>query len=122
MANLQPKQSPDYKNALCVLVKQHLAARGWRPARLVEETGLSKATISRITKLREEQDRAYFPKPQAVQMIAFALRLNEDECAALFDAAYPGWLIWQECIRKGLSLEETDQVLYDHGLPTLSEE
>ena len=122
MANLQPKQSPDFKNALCVLVNQHLDARGWRPARLAEESGLSKATISRITRLRTQKDKCYYPKPQAIFAIALALRLGEDECEALFDAAYPGWLICRESIKKGRSLMDTNEIMYDTGCPLLTNE
>jgi transcriptional regulator with XRE-family HTH domain len=115
----KPKRSPDYKETLGVLVNWHLAERGWSPARLAEESGLSKATISRITKYRtKNEDKAYRPQVNAIQTLALALQLNEEETLALFDAAYPGFLVWRECIRKGVDLDEANEILYEKGLPT----
>ena len=115
-----PKRSPDHKEALGGLVNRHLAERGWSPARLAEESGLSKATISRITKYRRKnEDKAYRPQVNAIQTLALALQLNEEETLELFDAAYPGFLVWRECIRKGVDLDEANEILYEKGLPTL---
>ena len=120
MVYQKPKRGPDHKETLGALVNRHLAERGWSPARLAEESGLSKATISRITKYRRKnEDKAYRPQVNAIQTLALALRLNEEETLALFDAAYPGFLIWRECIRKGVDLDEANEILYEKGLPTL---
>lgn len=120
MANQKPKRSSDHKETLGVLVNRHLAERGWSPARLAEESGLSKATISRITKYRRKnEDKAYRPQVNAIQTLALALQLNEEETLELFDAAYPGFLVWRECIRKGVDLDEANEILYEKGLPTL---
>ena len=115
-----PKRSPDHRETLGALVNRHLTERGWSPARLVEESGLSKATISRITNYRtKNEDKAYRPQVNAIQTLALALQLNEEETLALFDAAYPGFLVWCECIRKGVDLDEANEILYEKGLPTL---
>lgn len=120
MAYQKPKRSPDHKETLGVLVNRHLTERGWSPARLAEESGLSKATISRITKYRtKNEDKAYRPQVNAIQTIALALQLNEEETLALFDAAYPGWLVWKEAIQEQLTLSQTNEILYKKGLPTL---
>ena len=120
MAYQKPKRSPDHKETLGALVNRHLAERGWSPARLAEESGLSKATISRITKYRRKnEDKAYRPQVNAIQTLALALQLNEEETLQLFDAAYPGFLVWRECIRKGVDLDEANEILYEKGLPTL---
>lgn len=120
MANQKPKQGSDHKDALGVLVNRHLAERGWSPAWLAAESGLSKATISRMTKYRtKEEDKAYRPQVNAIQTLALALQLNEEETLELFDAAYPGFLVWRECIRKGVDLDEANEILYEKGLPTL---
>ena len=120
MVYQQPKRSPAHKETLGVLVNRHLAERGWSPARLAEESGLSKATISRITKYRtKNEDKAYRPQVNAIQTLALALQLNEEETLELFDAAYPGFLVWRECIRKGVDLDEANEILYEKGLPTL---
>ena len=120
MVYQKPKRSPDRKETLGVLVNRHLAERGWSPARLAEESGLSKATISRITKYRtKNEDKAYRPQVNAIQTLALALQLNEEESFALIDAAYPGFLVWHECIRNRTDLQETNEILYEKGLPTL---
>lgn len=120
MAYQKPKRSPDHKETLGVLVNRHLTERGWSPARLAEESGLSKATISRITKYRtKNEDKAYRPQVNAIQTLALALQLNEEETLALFDAAYPGWLVWKEAIQEQLTLSQTNEILYKKGLPTL---
>ena len=120
MVYQKPKRSPDHKETLGVLVNRHLAERGWSPARLAEESGLSKATISRITKYRRKnEEKAYRPQVNAIQTLALALQLNEEETLELFDAAYPGFLVWRECIRKGVDLDEANEILYEKGLPTL---
>ena len=114
MVYQKPKRGPDHRETLAALVNRHLAERGWSPARLVAESGLSKATISRITNYR----KAYRPQVNAIQTLALALQLNEEETLALFDAAYPGFLVWRECIRKGIDLDEANEILYEEGLPT----
>ena len=120
MAYQKPKQSSEHYDALGVLVNRYLAERGWSPARLAEESGLSKATISRITKYRRKnEDKAYRPQVNAIQTLALALQLNEEETLQLFDAAYPGFLVWRECIRDGKDLDEANEILYEKGLPTL---
>ena len=120
MAYQKPKQGSDHKETLGALVNRHLAERGWSPARLAEESGLSKATISRITKYRtKNEDKAYRPQVNAIQTLALALQLNEEETLELFDAAYPGFLVWRECIRNRANLQETNEILYEKGLPTL---
>ena len=120
MATQKPKRSPDHKEALGVLVNRHLAERGWSPARLAAESGLSKATISRMTKYRAKEEAGiYRPHFHAIATLALALQLNEEETLALFDAAYPGFLVWRECIRNRANLQETNEILYEKGLPTL---
>ena len=120
MAYQKPKQSSDHKETLGVLVNRYLAERGWSPARLAAESGLSKATISRMTKYRtKEEDGIYRPQVNAIQTIALALQLNKEECEALFDAAYPGWLIWKEAVQEQLTPSQANEILYEKGLPTL---
>ena len=72
-----------------------------------------------MTKYRtKEEDSIYRPQVNAIQTIALALQLNKEECEALFDAAYPGWLVWKEAIQEQLTLSQTNEILYEKGLPT----
>ena len=73
-----------------------------------------------MTKYRtKEEDGIYRPHFHAIATLALALQLNEEETLALFDAAYPGFLVWRECIRNRANLQETNEILYEKGLPTL---
>ena len=73
-----------------------------------------------MTKYRtKEEDRIYRPQFHAIATLALALQLNEEETLQLFDAAYPGFLVWRECIRNGKNLQETNEILYEEGFPTL---
>ena len=73
-----------------------------------------------MTKYRtKEEDGIYRPQFHAIATLALALQLNEEESFALIDAAYPGFLVWHECIRNRADLQETNEILYEKGLPTL---
>lgn len=118
MAKQQPKQSLDYKNALGILLNRHLAGRGWSPAQLARASGVPKPTVWRMVQIGE-RERPYHPQIKTIIAIALALRLSEEEFDELFDAAYPGWLICRESIRKGRSVDDANEILFDNGLPLL---
>lgn len=119
MANIQPKQSPDYRGELCALINQHLALREWSPAQLARESGQSKATISRITNYRY-QGKSYRPSMRTIQAIALALNLVEGERRELFYTAFPEFFVWDEASKKGYDVIQTDQMLEEKGLPLLT--
>lgn len=119
MANIQPKQSPDYRAELCALINRHLALREWSPAKLARESGQSKATISRITNYRH-QGKLYQPSMRAIQGIALALNLTDEERRELFYTAFPEFFVWDEASKKGYDVIQTDQMLEEKGLPLLT--
>ena len=45
-----------------------------------------------------------------------ALRLTEGEGEELFYTAYPEEALWKEAVKNGLTLQETDELLYNNGL------
>lgn len=94
--------------------------RNWLPARLAREAELDKATICRITRYRRCDEKPYTPKISAICAIALALRLSEDETHALFASTFPWWNIFWEAIREGKGLQETNERLYDAGIPTIT--
>lgn len=119
MANKQPKQSLDYRVELCKLLNQHLAARGWRPARLAKESGQSKATISRMTNFAY-QGKPYQPTMRTIQAIALALELNPEERRELFYTAFPEFSVWDEASEKRYTVIDTNELLEKKGLPLLT--
>ena len=119
MAKQQPKQSPDYRTELCVLINRHLASQGWSLARLARESGQSKATISRITNYRH-QGKPYRPSMRTIQAFALALNLTEEERRELFYTAFPEFFVWDEASKKGYDVIQTDQMLEEKGLPLLT--
>lgn len=93
---------------------------GWNPARLAKESEQSKATISRITNYdTRKMDPNYRPERNTIIAIILALRLTEGEGEELFYTAYPEEALWKEAVKNGLTLQETDELLYNNGLPLL---
>lgn len=120
MAVQTPKQSPDYRENLSRLLFGHMALRGWSPARLARASGQSKATISRL--LNFAGDPAYRPALRTVQAISLALKLTLEQRRELFYTAFPEFRVWDEATEKSCTVDETNDLLYDMGLPLLTNE
>ena len=106
MAIYVPKQNPDYRVELAKLINGYLAEREWSPARLARESGQSKATISRITNYKNGNPK-YQPSLRTIQAIALALKLSR---------------VWEEAAEHGYTVDETNDILYEKGLPLLTTE
>ena len=122
MAKTTLKQGPDYRAELCALMNQLLASRGWSPARLAKESGQSKATISRMTSYASNGKPRYRPAPRTVQAVSLALNLSPAERRKLFHTVFPEWAVWEEAAERGYTVLQTDELLYDKGLPLLTSE
>lgn len=120
MAQTKPKQSPDYRNRVCELMNRHLNERGWSPAKLANESGQSKATISRLTNFGSKLSEYYRPSMQTVQAVSLALRLDPEERRELFYTIFPEFAVWDEASEKGCSVSDTDELLFDRKLPLLT--
>ena len=120
MAVQTPKQSPDYRGNLSRLLFGHLDLRGWSPANLAKVSGQSKATISRL--LAFTGDPYYRPALRTSQAIAQALKLTNGERRELFYTAFPEFQVWDEAAEKGFTVDEANDLLYDRGLPLLTNE
>ena len=116
----EKRPTVETRNALSICVNNFLNERNWLPARLAREAELDKATICRITRYRRCDEKTYTPKISAICAVALALRLNEDETHALFASVFPWWNIFWEAIREGKGLQETNERLYDAGIPTIT--
>lgn len=120
MAVQAPKQGPDYRLELSKLVNGYLAVLEWSPARLAKMSGQSKATISRITSYKPGRDPYYRPELKTIQAIAQALKLTPEQRRELFYTAFPEFYVWEEAAEQGYSVNETNDLLYDRGLPLLT--
>ena len=121
MAVYVPKQNPDYRIELAKLINGYLAEREWSPARLARESGQSKATISRITNYKNGNPK-YQPLLRTIQAIALALKLSREQRKKLFDTAFPEFRVWEEVAEQVYTVDETNDILYEKGLPLLTTE
>ena len=92
MAIYLPKQNPDYR-----------------------------ATISRITNYKNGNPK-YQPLLRTIQAIALALKLSREQRKELFDTAFPEFHVWEEAAEHGYTVDETNDILYEKGLPLLTTE
>lgn len=120
MAVQQPRQNPDYRLELSKLVNGYLAVLEWSPARLAKMSGQSKATISRITTYKTSRAPHSRPELRTIQAVAQALELTPEQRRELFYTAYPEFYVWEEAAEKGYSVDETNDLLHEKGLPLLT--
>ena len=120
MAQKQPEQRPENKT-FSELVCYHLDRLGWNYADLSEESHVSKTTICRIVSNLDHRGNTYRTSVEAVAALVIAFQLNDEEANELFHAAFPQFLVWKEARDKHYSIEETNDLLYDRGLPVLKE-
>ena len=120
MAQKQPEQRPENKT-FSELVCYHLDRLGWNYADLSGESHISKTTICRIVSNLDHRGNTYRTSIEVVTAFAIAFQLNDEEANELFHAAFPQFLFWKEARDKHYSIEETNDLLYDRGLPVLKE-
>ena len=51
-----------------------------------------------------------------------ALKLSREQRKKLFDTAFPEFRVWEEAAEKGYTVDETNDILYEKGLPLLTTE
>ena len=118
MAKKQPKQSPD--NELATFLQYHLDRRGMTAGALADKCGIARSTISRLLRGKGNRGNKYNASLETLEAMARALQLNVQETDDLFCAAYPQFRIWRIANQKNLTMDETDDLLEDNKLPTLS--
>ena len=120
MAQKLPEQSPENKT-LSELVNKYLDRYGWNFAELARKSYLSKTTIHRIITNKDHRGNTYRTSVEAVAALVIAFQLNDEEANELFHAAFPQFQVWKVARDKHYSIEETNDLLYDRGLPVLKE-
>ena len=120
MAQKRPEQRPENKR-FSELVCKYRDMLGWSDAELARKSYLSKTTIHRIVKNNDHRGNTYRTSVEAVAALVIAFQLNDEEANELFHAAFPQFLVWKEARDKHYSIEDTNDLLYDRGLPVLIE-
>ena len=120
MAQKRPEQSLENKT-FGELVCRYRDMLGWSDAELARKSYLSKTTIHRIIKNKDHRGNTYRTSVEAVAALVIAFQLNDEEANELFHAAFPQFLVWKEARDKHYSIEETNDLLYDRGLPVLKD-
>ena len=64
----------------------------------------------------------YQPSLRTIQAIALALKLSREQRKELFDTAFPEFRVWEEAAEHGYTVDETNDILYEKGLPLLTTE
>lgn len=83
-------------------------------------SGQSKTTISRLLSFTGAP--YYRPALRTIQAIAQALKLTQEQRRELFYTAFPEFQVWDEAAEHGYTVDETNDLLYDKGLPLLTNE
>ena len=120
MAQKRPEQRPENKT-FGELVCKYRDMLGWSDAELARKSYLSKTTIHRIVKNKDHRGNTYRTSVEAVAALVIAFQLNDEEANELFHTAFPQFVVWKEARDKHYSIEETNDLLYDRGLPVLKE-
>ena len=120
MAQKRPEQRPENKT-FGELVCKYRDMLGWSDAELARKSYLSKTTIHRIVKNKDHRGNTYRTSVEAVAALVIAFQLNDEEANELFHAAFPQFLVWKKAKDKHYSIEDTNDLLYDRGLPVLIE-
>lgn len=91
-------------------------SRGVTRADVAEATGVSAATLYRMTDLSKPN---YQPKEETLYAVAIYLGLNDAEWDWLIRVAYPKKYLLAEARRMGYSVTETETLLSKHGFTAL---
>jgi len=94
-----------------------LDSRGVTRADVAKATGVSEATLYRMT---DRSKPNYQPKEETLYAVAIFLGLNDAEWDWLFRVAYPKKHLLAEARRMGYSVSETETLLYEHGFDSIT--
>lgn len=122
MARKRPERSPENILRFNFLLKGYLDAKGHSDAWLAQKTGLSKTTISRMVHNRDHRGRYYYPKEKSLIAVLLALGLTEEQRWEMYYLVFPERAIYNEAMKNGYTVYQTNYLLEQQGLPTLTDE
>lgn len=120
MVNHQPEQPQNTdKNktfySFSDAVKHYMKIKKMTQSNLVTSSRLSKTTISRIYRNTNDKGREYSSTVSVVMAVSLGLRLNREQSEILLFAAFPEMSFWGEFVDKHLSVDDANDILYEHG-------
>lgn len=96
-----------------------LESRGMTRAEVAKATGVSVATLYRMTDYGKPN---YRPSEDTLYTVAIFLGLNNDEWDWLFSTVYPRRFLLDKARRMQCSVEDTETMLSEHGFAPLVRE
>lgn len=88
-------------------------------ADLMAKANLSKTTVSRICRNKNDKGGSYKPTRRMVITICVALGLNKAEKDNLMKIAFPEEELWDLIIENKLDIFESNELLFEKNLPLL---
>ena len=98
-------------------VNYHMKIKNTKQSDLVNLSGLTKTTISRICRNSNDKGSAYSTKNISIIMaLSIALQLTVAERNEMYIAAFPETEYWDKFLNEELNLIECNNILDDNGL------
>ena len=119
----KPKQNPEIEQkTFSELLEAYMQAKGFRGAKLAEESNLSPAMISRMLNNTNSRGKPFHPALEDILAISIALGIGEEGYNELVNAAFPSLSVGRYALAHGLTLVKTNLILDEQGLPPLGRE
>lgn len=119
MAATQPKQGP-FHDTFSSKINKILFEKKMTPSELATQSGVSKATISRLLSNKNYKGKRYQASLQTAIAVLLALRLDKHDQETLLFLAFPEFLIWRDALEAHDDIDTVNNRLYDAGLPMLT--
>lgn len=86
---------------------------------LVNESYLSKTTVSRICRNSNDKGGTYLPTLPVVMAVCIGLKLTWVQAEELIFAAFPEMELWRSFLDNHLTIDQANEILDYYGLPLL---
>lgn len=100
-------------------VTKHLNDKKITQADLTVKGNLSRTTVGRICRNKNDKGRIYTPTRRMVMTVCVALGLNKAEKNELMRIAFPEEEAWDEIIEKGMNIIDANILLAKHLMKPL---
>lgn len=100
-------------------VNKYLADKGMTQADLMARGNLSRTTVGRICRNKNDKDGSYTPTRRMVMTVCVALGLNKAEKDEMMRIAFPEEEVWDEILEKRMNLIDANMYLKERNLHEL---
>ncbi len=100
-------------------VKKLLKEKVKKQSDLVNESCLSKTTVSRICRNSNDKGSTYLPTIQIVMAVCVGLKLTRTQARELLFCAYPEMELWGDFLDNHLTIDQSNEILDYYGFPLL---